>query len=219
MKTAENEMMARLEELWADLPDMPQDIPCEPENAAYTRRSSDLRLAYQTGFPTRYTAIWSHPEANDWVKLYEKALAEVKDGGLLAITGSRGTGKTRLAAEVARAFSRKNSQYETAMGLFLKIRDSYNNKKAASELEIVTDLSKCELLVIDEIQERGNTEWEDRLLNHIIDKRYGNMKPTILIANLTKNELAAALGSSIVSRMNETGGMIEMTGKSHRTKK
>lgn len=219
MKTEENEMMARLEELWAELPDMPQDSPCQAENTPYTRPRTDLGLAYQTGFPARYKATWSHPEATDWVELYEKALSEVKDGGLLAITGSRGTGKTRLAAEVARAFSRKNSQYMTAMGLFLKIRDSYNNPKAASELEIVTDLSKCELIVIDEIQERGNSEWEDRLLNHIIDKRYGNMKPTILIANLTKNELAAALGSSIVSRMNETGGMIEMTGKSHRTKK
>jgi DNA replication protein DnaC len=77
-------------------------------------------------------------------------------------------------------------------------------------------MAECPLLVLDEIQERGNTSWEDRIITHILDRRYGDLMPTVIIANLTKETLADCLGESIVSRMQETGGVMEITGKSHR---
>ena len=42
------------------------------------------------------------------------------------------------------------------------------------------------------------------------------MKPTILIANLTKSELSQALGDSIVSRATENGISIEFNWPSYR---
>jgi DNA replication protein DnaC len=72
------------------------------------------------------------------------------------------------------------------------------------------------MLVIDEAQERGGTPWEDRILNHIIDRRYAAMIPTIIIANAKPDALVASLGESIADRMRETGGIIEITGTSHR---
>jgi DNA replication protein DnaC len=56
------------------------------------------------------------------------------------------------------------------------------------------------------------------MLTHIIDGRYGNERPTILISNLTAGELTASLGDSITDRMRQGGGIIEITGASHRVK-
>jgi DNA replication protein DnaC len=102
------------------------------------------------------------------------------------------------------------------MGIFLRIRDAYAKRTSETEGSIVDELSKCRLLVIDEIQERSSSEWEDRIITHIIDRRYGATLPTIIIGNLTPEFMEKNLGESIVSRVSETGGIIEMTGKSHR---
>ena len=117
-----------------------------------------------------------------------------------------------------RNFAPNKGTYTTAMEIFLRIRASFGKTAKETEHDITGELSKCRLLIIDEVQERGNTAWEDRILTHIIDKRYSDLKPTIVIANLTADALAAGLGESIVSRMQETGGIIEVTGESHRIK-
>jgi DNA replication protein DnaC len=122
-----------------------------------------------------------------------------------------------LAAECVRDVCPQLAHYTTAMGLFLRIRATYGKGAGETEAEVIREISKIPLLVIDEIQERGGTAWEDRLLTHIIDKRYGAERATILIANLTEAGLADSIGDSITSRLFETGGIIELTGPSFRT--
>ena len=53
------------------------------------------------------------------------------------------------------------------------------------------ELATTKLLIIDEVQERAESGFENRLLTHLIDARYAAMRPTIIIANLAKRELAA----------------------------
>jgi DNA replication protein DnaC len=83
-------------------------------------------------------------------------------------------------------------------------------------LEIIDRMTEPGLLVIDELQERGETAFEDRLLTHLIDARYGAKRPTILIANLSKDELGKSLGPSIVDRASENGRRIDFTWNSYR---
>jgi len=124
-----------------------------------------------------------------------------------------------MAAEVCRDRLPAPIRYTTAMTVFLRIRQSYARKGGETELDIVESLAATWLLVIDEIQERSNSEWEDRIITHIIDRRYGASRPTIIIGNLTPQSMAANLGESIVSRVEETGGIIKMTKKSYRKTK
>lgn len=208
----------------------------EEERLAQEKEERRIRSVTLTSFPARYCSEWDRPTDAKWVgnfkKISESAIKQsekkkrgsqwaekVLSGGIIALVGGRGTGKTRMAAEVCREYVPHSPKYMTAMELFLRIRSTYGGASKETEMSVIKDVSDCPLLVLDEIQERGNTEWEDRLLTHIIDQRYGNDKPTILIANLTKKELAGSLGASIVSRLQETGGIIELTGPSHRTKK
>lgn len=187
-----------------------------PDELQSDHEPSPINLYPDTGFPKRYQTEWPQPNDAQWHDRREAVIDVMTAGGILCLTGNRGTGKTRLAAEVARSRWNTTCRYTTAMGLFLRIRGTYGNRGGETESRIIEELTKTWLLVIDEIQERGNSEWEDRLLTHIIDVRYGNMKPTILIGNLTRQALITQLGDSIASRIAETGGFMELIGKSFR---
>lgn len=169
-----------------------------------------------TGVPDRYREPWERPVNPTWGGRFEKLLEILKTGGAVAIIGKRGTGKTRLSCEVLRDGAPHEGRYTTAMGIFLDLRNSFRSTEGPSEAQVIERLSSATLLIIDEIQERGNTEWEDRILTHILDKRYGAMRPTLLIGNLTVQELKDTLGTSITSRLNETGAIMEITGPSYR---
>lgn len=102
------------------------------------------------------------------------------------------------------------------MDVFLAVRETYRREISQSELEVIESFRKPSLLVIDEVQERGETAWEDRILTNLVDKRYGDGTDTLLIANLKPAALAENLGTSIADRLRETGGIIEATWGSFR---
>ncbi len=189
----------------------PDESPT-PQEAAKAAQA----IYHATGIPKRYREPWPRPRDPWWVAKLGILSDKMREGGLVALIGKRGTGKTRLAAECVRDVCPQQAHYTTAMGLFLRIRATYGKTPGESESDVIREISKIPLLVIDEIQERGGTAWEDRLLTHIIDKRYGAERATILIANLTQAGLVDSIGDSITSRLFETGGIIEFTGPSFR---
>ena len=218
--TTQPEIASALSNLAAMIEEMPEPTP---EEVAEWRaqeeaeeRARQLTLRESTGFPDRYRTPWDRPTDSAWAGKLERIKARCDQGGIVALIGPRGTGKTRIASEVARDLIRDPARYSTAMEIFLKIRATYRKGATQSEQDVVTALTQTKLLVIDEIQERSESGWEDRLLTHIIDKRYGAMLPTIVIANLSKSELMKTLGESIASRLTETGSVVTIDGPSHR---
>ena len=190
--------------------------PEAPEPVRGTARAP-RDISCMTQVPKRYREEWARPVVDaDWMMNFGKVMKRVESGGIVALLGRRGTGKTRMAAEAMRNFSPDKGSYTTAMSLFLRIRASFGKTSKESEEDVVAEMATTPLLILDEVQERGNTAWEDRILTHILDRRYGAMTPTIVIANLTETALAECLGESIISRLEETGGIIEIDGKSYR---
>lgn len=180
------------------------------------RREKQRRaVGPRTGWPGKYLeAIQSPPRGDEWLEAFEAAKRTVKNRGILVLYGKRGAGKTRMGAELAGIVGR--SQYRTAMRFFLEVRATFCKTAEKTEVEVIDELTTADLLILDEIQERGSTPFEDRLLTHVIDARYARQLPTILIANLTKKELAASLGDSIVDRTRENGKSIEFNWPSYR---
>jgi DNA replication protein DnaC len=185
------------------------------------------------GFPKRYEDA-SEATGDEWWTHYAKALATIDSGGIVVMYGAHGTGKTRMAYELAKACSPKDSQYSlsgigwasskrerpaiytTAVGLFLEIRDTFTKDAEISEMQVVKKHTDAGLLVIDEIQERGETEFEDRKLTSIIDSRYANERPTILITNYSREKLAASLSQAVLDRIRENGCGLHFNWESHR---
>jgi DNA replication protein DnaC len=187
------------------------------------------------GFPKRYED--APPATGDgWLANYAKALATTDSGGITILCGGYGTGKTRMAWEVARAHKSKRPTisnggigwttstkkrpmvYTTAVNLFSTIKSTYTSGSGKSEKEVVSDYCEAALLVIDEIQERGETQYEDRQLTAIIDARYAADMPTILISNYTWERLASTLSPAVIDRIEENGAKLSFDWQSYRTK-
>jgi len=102
------------------------------------------------GFPKRYDDA---PPAmgEGWLANYAKALSTTDSGGITILYGGYGTGKTRMAWEVARAHKSKRPSistteqgwtttyrkrpmvYTTAVNLFSTIKSTYTSGKKKSE--------------------------------------------------------------------------------------
>lgn len=156
-------------------------------------------------------------------------------GATACIIGPRGTGKTQLATEIARRVNRHKCDqwrkrrehahswepspqavYVHVMEIFMAIKATYQSDATQGERQSLDRFIRPRVLVIDEVQERGETDWENRMLTYILDKRYQQGRDTLLLANMKPTDIQDKLGASIVSRMQETGGIVECNWPSFR---
>jgi len=170
-------------------------------------------------FPLRYAKMHEQPRGEGWMGLYERMLARLGTGMMVAFTGRRGTGKTQMAAQLGHSAAKRGMtvRYTTAMNFFLEVKGSWANGSKLTELEVIRNFAKPALLILDEVQERGETGWEDRLLTNVLDRRYADLKDTIVLTNQVKEKFAEAIGDSNASRISEMGGIAEFNWPSYRT--
>ncbi len=190
------------------------------------RRMSDTRqrerdsiintLVLQAGIPKRHNSATARFEG-EWVSTYQKLHQKLSTGFLCALVGTRGNGKTQIGVELIKANSQKlhSSRFCNAIEFFMDIKATYKGD-TKSEKDVIKEYMKPQLLVIDEIGQRSDSEWENRLLFYLVNERYEACKDTLFIGNLEPIKLIEALGPSIASRMNETGGVFECKWESFR---
>lgn len=144
-------------------------------------------------------------------------------GGCLVLCGKPGTGKTHLAAAIVREVVRSEFltddrlpnwrqsapvKYTTAAALARKVKSTYSPSAQETEAQVIGNFSTVALLVIDEVGAQRGTETELLLLQEIIDNRYQNVLPTILISNLPEKELTGYIGERALDRLYDNGGAV-----------
>ena len=86
------------------------------------------------------------------------------------------------------------------------MRDAFSPRGQRSETEALALLTAVDLLVLDEVGVAiGNAVTRRAMLFDVLNARYGEMHPTILIGNLTAAEMEAYLGERIMDRLLELG--------------
>jgi DNA replication protein DnaC len=131
-------------------------------------------------------------------------------GRCLILTGRPGTGKTHLAAAIADQLIRETRfvpMYRTVSGILQYIKGSFDNRATYSEAEAFESLTRPHLLIIDEVGATKPTEFELATLFGVINGRYEQQLPTIVISNLMPTELAGAIGERCLDRLREGGGV------------
>lgn len=134
------------------------------------------------------------------------------------VYGGNGTGKTCAAARVAglRVSDRRSpGRYISVPDLREQLQTAMD--KGQAQADITAPLKSCALLVVDEAQDCGSTDWLPGILRQLADARYREYRPTIWLANArTHEEMLGRLGSRIVDRASETGGIINCGWESYR---
>lgn len=155
-----------------------------------------------------------------------KAIAE---GGRrsLVLCGKNGTGKTMLASL---AVMKRGGFIYKMYEIIMRIKSSYKASAKEDEQDILTELSKAPLLVVDEVGRQFGSESERNWLSYVIDERYEAGRPTVLISNLkpmrfcSEQDKAAGayleryLGADSVSRLAECADIIYMDAEDWRRK-
>jgi DNA replication protein DnaC len=158
-------------------------------------------------------------------KEQERVLSSIRayivycDDKSLVFIGNHGTGKNHLATCVGRYYLDQGKTIEvvTAYFLFAKLKESWT---IAKETELILFYSKVGLLVIDEIGRTFGSQTELNFLGEILNKRYNNKKPFLLISNIAEKEEADKfIGSQIDSRLSQMADIYYFTWDDWRKKK
>ena len=177
-----------------------------------------LQKMKSQGFPVRHIGKLDSmfgPSLEKAESLKERAFNDA----LLLLFGDRGPGKTQIATWWAyqRGLAGKFvGWYVKCTDLYSEIAATWDKKSKVDEEDVLKKYRTTKFLVIDELQDIGTSDWHRRLLVNLIDHRYDDMLTTVLIANLSEDAANKEINPSIISRANETGGMIECKWESYR---
>lgn len=138
-------------------------------------------------------------------------------GTTMVFSGQPGTGKSHLAIAIAQeVMVRRTALYISAIDAVRMVRDTWRKGSEKTEIEVLDMLASIHLLVLDEVGVQYGTEAEQITLFDIIDKRYRDMKPTILLTNQNKAGMKEFLGDRSFDRLREGGIWVTFDWKSQR---
>jgi len=145
--------------------------------------------------------------------------AHAKAGTALVFLGKIGTGKSHLALAIASAIMPTyTAMYTSAIDAVRMVRDTWRRNSDKSESQVLRALASVDLLILDEIGVQYGTESEQVTLFDIIDKRYRDQRPVILLTNLTASEMKTFLGDRSYDRLREGGKFVVFNWESQRGK-
>lgn len=140
-----------------------------------------------------------------------------KKGASLVFSGRPGTGKSHLALAILQGIMpRYIGRYVTCMDVIREVRSTWRKDSEKGEAEILKDLCDQPLLVIDEIGMQYGSDGEQTILFDVLDLRYREMRPTILITNQDKEGFKTYVGERIFDRLTESARWVPFAWESYR---
>lgn len=132
---------------------------------------------------------------------------KLEAGTSLVFVGNYGTGKTHLACSIAQEIMKKGYSvlYANTSKALRKVKDTWNGG-TEKEQEAINYFIRPDLLILDEIGLQYGSEAEKIILSEILNERYMQPKPTILISNLDINDLKEYITERVIDRMRDGGG-------------
>lgn len=132
------------------------------------------------------------------------------------LLGKTGTGKNHLATATINSIVSQGytGLFTTVVKMVRSIKDSWGTD--ISEQSVIDIYTKPDVLVIDELGVQFESVTEQNYLTEIINNRYEYLKPTIMLGNVTLEELKVLVGDRVMDRFREGGKLFIFDWESYR---
>lgn len=169
-------------------------------------------------FETYQPEMPGQKRAFDISKAYAKEFdTHAREGTGLIFLGGPGTGKSHLASAIIQEIMPEYlGLYVTVSDCIRAVRETWNRDAERSERQVLNQFIYADLLVLDEVGKQYGSEGEQNILFDVIDGRYREQMPTILMGNIKGGEISRFLGERLADRLRETNTAIAFDWKSHR---
>jgi len=175
-------------------------------------RECEQKIEYykRLGIDKRYWLLPEFKIEEGNKKAWEAVEDFIKNNGPkgLFLFGGAGTGKTHLVTKIAQEVDMETKLIKFPE-LIMRLKGNFDGSSYENE-SIIENLANINLLIIDDIGAEKASEWVSEIIYILIDKRYSNMKTTVITSNFTPQELAERVGDRIVSRISEMCRIIEI---------
>ena len=203
------------------------DLAAAVKEAEDAQRRLESRMN-QSGIPLRYrTKDFASYVADTDGKEKARAVAmefasniksHSEKGTVMVFSGQPGTGKSHLAIAIAQSVMHQRTVlYISAIDAVRMIRNTWRRDSEQTETQVLDMLTGIGLLVLDEVGVQYGTEAEQVTLFDIIDKRYRDLMPMILLTNQNKGGMKTFLGDRSFDRLREGGIWVTFDWSSQRS--
>ena len=187
------------------------------------------------GIPPRFVAesletlewnqtAFQNTELREYV---DQALDYWQAGIGFMLSGPVGVGKTHMAIGLGKFAVQQGLTFTfiSAASFLERLWKSYDiarvNHWAKSEEQIIDDLARCDLLVLDDLRVDGLTPWSRSKFLRLINRRWEGRAPIVVTSNFTLNELAypdnqLGFDAAILSRLVGSTVRLMLSGDDYR---
>ena len=102
--------------------------------------------------------------------------------------------------------------------LLLEIRECFSGRTGEGESALIEKYAGSRCLIMDDLGVEKTSEWSMQTLYTIIDRRYRDVRQTLVTSNLSLDQIAGKVGDRIASRIAGMCKVVELKGKDRRIK-
>lgn len=197
-------------------PDAPPRASAEDE--LRDQRERVQRSTWYERIPTRFAHANLddlHDElAETLVGWGERVLAG--DGENLVIVGPVGTGKTYAAVAACRPvhFGGEGVAFWPVVELLDALRPGAHRDDDHDDL--YDALLQVPVLILDDLGAERPTDWTTERLYALVNRRWLDMRPTVVTSNVPADQIESAIGERLLSRLTHDALVYRLSGKDRR---
>ena len=137
------------------------------------------------------------------------------DAKSILMRGATGLGKTHLSLSIANEVLKKGFSvaYVSAPDILFQLERAHFSYDYAGEQEIISTLTDCDLLIIDDLGTEFTTNYTTSQIYNFFNNRILRQKPIIINTNYTIKELEKEYTQRFVSRVMGTCDKLDFVGK------
>lgn len=137
----------------------------------------------------------------------------------LVLVGKTGVGKSWWMAALA------NDCIQSGISVLIvkesdvmsRLRDSFSSR-GENETDIINELSRPRVLALEDVGVTERQDYKRAFMQSLIDRRHGDGKRTVLVSNNTPEQFRSYLGDPVISRLQQRGKILVLTGTDRRRK-